>query len=74
MAITLEERCMGTYPFGICHTSLGSNLCTEFELKSDLTVETMPSSIENHCSRFYNLIVNAEIYFSKLIIYSTVTG
>jgi hypothetical protein len=44
MAITLEKRPKGTSPFGIFHTSLGSTLCTEFELKSDWTVENFPSS------------------------------
>jgi hypothetical protein len=43
MAITLEERPMGTYPFGVFHSSLGSTLCTETELKSDLSVESVPS-------------------------------
>jgi len=47
MIITVEERPMGTYPFGVFHTSLGSTLCTEFELKSDLTVESVPSSVSD---------------------------
>jgi hypothetical protein len=34
---------MGTHPFGRFHTSLGSTLCTEAELKSDLSVESIPS-------------------------------
>ncbi len=43
MAITLEGRPMGTYPFEVFHTSLGSTLCTESELKSDLSVESVSS-------------------------------
>jgi hypothetical protein len=44
MLITPEKRAMETYPFGGFHTSLGSNLCTEAELKSDLSVGSVPSS------------------------------
>jgi hypothetical protein len=36
---------MGPYPFGVFHTSLGSTLCTESELKSDLSLG-VPSSLE----------------------------
>lgn len=31
---------MGTYHFGIFHTSLGSTLCTKSAIKSDLSVES----------------------------------
>ena len=48
MAITLEGRPMGTYPFRVFHTSLGSTLRTEIELKSDLSVESIPSSAVSH--------------------------
>ena len=34
----------GTYPFEVFHTSLGSTLYTKFEVKSDLTVTSAPSS------------------------------
>jgi hypothetical protein len=44
MAITLEGRPMGTYPFEFFQTSLGSTLCTNSEIKSDLSVESVPSS------------------------------
>jgi hypothetical protein len=39
---------MGTYPFGGFHTSLRSTLRTEAELKSDLSVESVPSSAVSH--------------------------
>ncbi len=45
MAITLEERPKDTSPFGVFHISLGSTLCTESELKSDLAVGDVPSSV-----------------------------
>jgi hypothetical protein len=34
---------MGTYPFGVYHTLLGSTLCTKSEIKSNLSVESVPS-------------------------------
>jgi hypothetical protein len=43
MVITMAERSKGIRPFGVFHTSLGPTLCTESELKSDLTVEKVPS-------------------------------
>jgi hypothetical protein len=43
MAINLEERPKSTCPFGVFPISLGSTLCTESELKSDLTVGNAPS-------------------------------
>jgi hypothetical protein len=46
MAITLERSPISTYPFGAFHTSLESTLCTDSELKSDLTVESVPSSVQ----------------------------
>ncbi len=47
MALTLEERPNNPYPFGIFHISLGPTLCTESELKSDWTVENVPSLVES---------------------------
>jgi hypothetical protein len=41
MPITLDRRAKGTCPFEVFHTALGSTLCTEFELESDLTVENI---------------------------------
>jgi hypothetical protein len=38
MHITLDKRPMSTKSFGVFHTSMGSNLCTESELKGDLSV------------------------------------
>ncbi len=38
MPITLDRRPKGRYPFKVFHTSLGPTLCTEPELKSDLSV------------------------------------
>ncbi len=43
MPITLDGRPIGTYLFGVFHTSLGSTLCTESELKSNLIVGEVPS-------------------------------
>jgi hypothetical protein len=43
MPITLDRRPMGTSPFEVFHTSLGSTLCTESELKSDLSVASVLS-------------------------------
>jgi hypothetical protein len=43
MPITPNRRPKRTYPFGAFHISLESILCTEFELKSDSTVENVPS-------------------------------
>ena len=43
MPITLDRSPKGRYPFGVFHTSLGSTLCTESELKSDWTVGDLPS-------------------------------
>jgi len=43
MAITLEERPKSTCPFGGFPISLESTLCTESEIKSDLTVGNAPS-------------------------------
>jgi hypothetical protein len=45
MTITLEGRLMGTYPFGVFHTSLGSTLCTKSDIKSDLSVESVSSLV-----------------------------
>jgi hypothetical protein len=45
MPITLDRRPKGRYPFGVFHISMGSTLCTEFELKSDWTVGDLPSSV-----------------------------
>jgi hypothetical protein len=44
MAIALEGRPMGTYHLGVVHNSLGSTLGTKFEIKNDLSVESIPSS------------------------------
>jgi hypothetical protein len=44
MAITPEGRPVGTYPLGVFHTLLRSILCTKLEVKSDLSVESVPSS------------------------------
>jgi hypothetical protein len=44
MAITLEERPIRTCHFGVFHISLGSTLCTESELKSDVALGNVPSS------------------------------
>jgi hypothetical protein len=41
LAITLDRRPKGRYPFGVFHTLLGSTLCTESEVKSDLTVDDL---------------------------------
>ncbi len=46
MPITLNRRPMGTYPFGVSYTSLGSTLCIESQLKSDLSVASVPSLVE----------------------------
>ncbi len=43
MPITPNRGSKKTYPFGVFHISLESILCTEFELKSDSTVENVPS-------------------------------
>ena len=48
MAITLEERPIRTCHFGVFHISLGSTLCTESELKSDVALGNVPSSAEVH--------------------------
>jgi hypothetical protein len=45
MAITRAERFKSTCPFGFFHTSLGSMLCTKPELKNDLSLGTLPSSV-----------------------------
>ncbi len=45
MPITLDRKSMGIYPFGAFHTSLGSTLRTESELKSDWAVENVPSLV-----------------------------
>jgi hypothetical protein len=37
-----------SYPFGVFHTSLGPNLCTKSEIKSDLSVESV-SSLASQC-------------------------
>jgi len=42
MAISLDGRSMGTYPLGVFDISLGLILCTESELKGNLTVESVP--------------------------------
>ncbi len=41
----MERRNKGSYPFGVFHTSLESTLCTESELKNDLSLETVSSSV-----------------------------
>ena len=46
MAITLEERPIRTCHFGVFHISLGSTLCTESELKSDVALGNVPSLAE----------------------------
>jgi hypothetical protein len=43
MPITLDRRPTGTYTFGVFHTSLGSTLCTESEVKSEGTLGGLPS-------------------------------
>ncbi len=45
MAITLKGRPISPYPFGVFHTSLGSTLCTEFELKNDLSLGVLSSLV-----------------------------
>ena len=45
MAIIPEPRSMGTYLNGVFYTSLGSTLYTKFEVKSDLTVASVPSLV-----------------------------
>jgi hypothetical protein len=45
MPITLDRKPKGRYPFGVFHISLGSTLCTEFELKGDWTVGDLPSLV-----------------------------
>ncbi len=45
MAITQEGRPMGTYSLGVFHTLLSSTLCTKLEVKSDLSVESVPSLV-----------------------------
>jgi hypothetical protein len=44
MSITLDRRPKGAYPSEAFRTSLGSILCTESELKSDIIVEKVSSS------------------------------
>ena len=46
MAITLDRRPKGRYPCGIFHTSLGSTLCIESELKSDGPVDGLPLLVQ----------------------------
>ena len=46
MAITLEERPIRTCHFGVFHISLGSTLCTESELKSDVALGNVPSLVQ----------------------------
>ncbi len=46
---------MGTYPFGIFHTSMGSTLCIECELKSDLPVASVPSLVMKSYWRHYSI-------------------
>jgi len=48
MLITPEEWAIGISPFGVFHTSLGSALCTEAELKSELSVGSVPWSALLH--------------------------
>ena len=45
MPITLDRSPKGRYPFGVFHTSMGSTLCTESELKSDWTVGDLSSLV-----------------------------
>ena len=47
MPITLDRRPAGAYPFGVFHTSLGSTLCTESELKSEEAVGGLPSLVHS---------------------------
>jgi hypothetical protein len=42
MVITMAERSKGICPFAVFHISLGPTLCTESELKRDLTAEKVP--------------------------------
>ncbi len=41
MPVTLDRRSKGIYPFGVFHTSLGSTLCTNFELKENTSYSAM---------------------------------
>src|ERR1700722_6721514 len=45
MPITLDRRPNGTYSSGVFHTSLGSTLCIESELKSEVTLGNVPSLV-----------------------------
>ena len=45
MNITSEVRPVSTYPFEVFQTPLGSTLYTKFEVKTDLTVASVPSSV-----------------------------
>jgi hypothetical protein len=54
---------MGIYPFGFFYTSTESSLCTEFELKSDLTVESAPSSVDNE----YNITIELLIAIFQIL-------
>jgi hypothetical protein len=81
MPITLDRRPKNRYPFGIFHTSLGSTLCTDAELKSDLTVGVLSSLGQSKSSGegivipykelyetffLYSLIEKRMLYFSML--------
>ncbi len=57
MAITLEGRPNGTYPFGVFHTSLGSTLRTESDLENVLSVGRVPSSAVSD-TQTYELLDN----------------
>ncbi len=64
MPITLDRRPKGRYPFGIFHISMGSTLCTEFELKSDWTVGDLPSSVGHRPE----ILVGTVLYLSSIVI------
>jgi hypothetical protein len=52
MPITLDRRPKGTYPSGVFHISLGSTLCIESELKSEVTLGNVPSLVAYIKTRF----------------------
>jgi len=57
MPITLDRRPKGTYPSGVFHISLGSTLCIESELKSEVTLGNVPSSVAWHNAFYFHWIV-----------------
>ncbi len=65
MPITLDRMPKDLYPFGVFHTTLGSTLCTESELKSDLPVGVLSSSDEKYHSyqlhEEYNFLSSIDI-------------